>query len=204
MEKKIILEGITKSFKDKKVLENFSLTVMEGEMIALVGPSGCGKSTILNIIGTLDQQFEGSMLVNGEELKHSAKKALHFRRDYLGYLFQNFALMDDETVEKNLKIVSKNKDEMIKALESVGLIDVLDKYVYTLSGGQQQRVAMARLMLKQPEIILADEPTGSLDEENGKRILEILTKMKQDKKTIIVVTHEKNILSYFDRVIEIT
>lgn len=199
----IQLKNVSKSFGDKKIINNFSLDIKKGEMIGLVGPSGCGKSTLLNLIGTLDKQYEGKIIIDGEMLTKSNRQSQRIRKNKLGYLFQNFALLDDATVETNLKMVSGNKKKMLRVLTELGIRDKLKKKIYTLSGGEQQRVAIARLMLKNPEIILADEPTGSLDKENEIIVVEILKKFKEAGKTVIVVTHEDEILFYFDRIVQI-
>lgn len=199
----IQLKNVSKSFGDKKIINNFSLDIKKGEMIGLVGPSGCGKSTLLNLIGTLDKRYEGKIIIDGEMLTKSNRQSQRIRKNKLGYLFQNFALLDDATVETNLKMVSGNKRKMLRVLTELGIQDKLKKKIYTLSGGEQQRVAIARLMLKNPEIILADEPTGSLDKENEIIVFEILKKFKEAGKTVIVVTHEDEILYYFDRIVQI-
>lgn len=203
MKEIIQINNVTKSFKDQAVLNNLSLNIYEGEMVALVGPSGCGKSTLLNIIGVLDNDYSGEVLIDNELVNQSKKYSIKLRKERLGYLFQNFALLDDHTVKKNLEIVSTDKKKMLRTLKLLGLEDKLNSKVYTLSGGEQQRVALVRLLLKNPDIILADEPTGSLDINNEKLVLDLLLELKRQGKTIVVVTHEKEILSYFDRVIEL-
>lgn len=199
----IQLKNISKSFADKIVIDNLSLNIKKGEMVGLVGPSGCGKSTLLNIIGTLDKNYEGEIIIDGEILTKNSKQLLKIRKNKLGYLFQNYALLDDATVETNLKMVSNDKKKMIDALAELGIEKKFKERIYTLSGGEQQRVAIARLMLKNPEIILADEPTGSLDKANERVVFDILRKFKEKGKTILVVTHEDEVLSYFDRVVEL-
>ena len=199
----IQLKNISKSFADKIVIDNLSLNIKKGEMVGLVGPSGCGKSTLLNIIGTLDKNYEGEIIIDEEILTKNSKQLLKIRKNKLGYLFQNYALLDDATVETNLKMVSNDKKKMIDALAELGIEKKFKERIYTLSGGEQQRVAIARLMLKNPEIILADEPTGSLDKANERVVFDILRKFKEKGKTILVVTHEDEVLSYFDRVVEL-
>lgn len=198
----IELKNINKKFGNNVVIDNLSIKVKKGEMIGITGKSGCGKSTLLNIIGTLDNNFTGELIIDGNKVTGKEKTNLKLRKNKLGYLFQNFALLDDETVEKNLRVVTKNKKKMLSSLKKLGISDKLNSKIYTLSGGEQQRVSIARLILKNPDIILADEPTGSLDDENEKNIFEILRDFKKEGKTIIVVTHEQQILSYFDRVIK--
>lgn len=199
----IQLKNVSKSFGDKKVIDNLSLHIKKGEMVGLVGPSGCGKSTLLNIIGTLDKDYAGDIIIDGDRLTKNNKQLLKIRKDKLGYLFQNYALLDDATIETNLKMVCHDKRKMIDVLSELGIEKKLKERIYTLSGGEQQRVAIARLMLKNPEIILADEPTGSLDKANERVVFDILKKIKESGKTILVVTHEDEVLNYFDRVVEL-
>lgn len=199
----IQLKNISKKFGDKTVIHNLNLEIKKGEMVGLIGPSGCGKSTLLNLIGTLDTKYDGELIIDGEVVTKKSKQALNIRKHKLGYLFQNFALLDNVTVEDNLKMVSSDKNKMLTILSELGIEDKFKEKIYTLSGGEQQRVAVARLMLKDPEIILADEPTGSLDKNNEIIVFDILKKFKDEGKTIIVVTHEDEILDYFDRIVEI-
>ncbi|MCI7551134.1 MAG: ATP-binding cassette domain-containing protein [Actinomycetaceae bacterium] len=199
----VSLEGINKRYGDHEVLRDFSLSVTTGEMIALIGSSGAGKTTLLNIIGALDLDYSGAYYFNGKPVARSSRKARLFRAKELAYLFQNFALLEDRTVEHNLRILTRDRDLMSQALHRVGLDGFLAKKIYTMSGGEQQRVALARAVIKQSSLLLADEPTGSLDEDNGRRMMEILTGLKEQGKTIIVVTHNQGILEYFDRVVTI-
>lgn len=206
----IELNNITMSFGQRIVLEDFNLTVGENELIGITGPSGSGKSTILNIMGLLLEPTSGQRVHFGEEnVKVNSRKALKMLRHEIGYLFQNYALIDDETVEKNLLYAlrySKSKDkrkEIETALEKVGLSGMLDQKVFTLSGGEQQRLAVARLLVKPCRVILADEPTGNLDDDNQGVIVELFERLVELGKTVVVVTHEKALLPYFDRVIEL-
>lgn len=199
----IQLKNVVKRFGDKTIINDLSLDIKKGEMIGLIGPSGCGKSTLLNIIGTLDKKYEGKVIIDGQVVTKNNRQSLRIRKNKLGYLFQNYALLDNATVEDNLKIVSNNKRAMINVLSELGIKDKFKEKIYTLSGGEQQRVAIARLILKDPGIILADEPTGSLDKDNEIIVFEILKKLKEEGKTIIVVTHEDEILHYFDRTVKI-
>ena len=199
----IQLKNVVKRFGDKTIINDLSLDIKKGEMIGLIGPSGCGKSTLLNIIGTLDKKYEGKVIIDGQVVTKNNRQSLRIRKNKLGYLFQNYALLDNATVEDNLKIVSNNKRAMIKVLSELGIKDKFKEKIYTLSGGEQQRVAIARLILKDPGIILADAPTGSLAKDNEIIVFEILKKLKEEGKTIIVVTHEDEILHYFDRTVKI-
>ncbi len=198
------LTNINKSFGPTRVLDNYNLTVDKGEMIALVGPSGAGKTTLLNIIGGLDFDYEGTYTYKGEPVGNSARQSRKLRETELAYLFQNFALLEDVTVEKNLRIVTNDRQAMERALSRVGLDGYLKKKIYTLSGGEQQRVALARVLVKDASLILADEPTGSLDDTNAERVMGLLRELKDEGKTIVVVTHNTGILPHFDRVVTIS
>ncbi|MGL5152956.1 MAG: putative bacteriocin export ABC transporter [Clostridium sp.] len=208
----IELRGITKSYGNKKVLDNFSINIEKGDFIGITGNSGSGKSTLLNIIGLLECFDSGDLIINGyKNIKVNSNTAMKVLRYELSYLFQNYALVDNETVLANLylamKYIKKSKKEkliMIKeALHSVGLDGYNDQHIYQLSGGEQQRVAIARLLLKPCKIILADEPTGSLDENNRNEILELLISLNKQGKTIILVTHDDFVASRCQKLIRI-
>jgi len=201
------VSNITKSFDNKIIFKDFNLTVEKSEFLAIVGESGRGKTTLLNIIGLLEKPDCGNITIENET-NPSNKRLMELRREKIGYLFQNFALIENLTVEKNLLISleynrSKHKKSLMKeALRFVNLNnDYLDKKIYQLSGGEQQRVAIARLYLKNCDYIFADEPTGNLDEKNKKIIYDLLKKMNDSGKTIIVVTHDSNLTLLADRVI---
>lgn len=204
----IELNNIYKSYKEKVILNNISLKVNENEFVAVVGKSGCGKTTLLNIIGLLEKRDSGEIKVLNY-INPKKKDIQKIRRNNIGYIFQNYALLEEESVLNNLKMAGKynkdfNKDSMINALEEVGLTkDMLNRKVYELSGGEQQRIAIARILLKPCEIILADEPTGNLDDENKRGIVELMLKLKGLNKTIICVTHDKYIAQKSDRVISL-
>lgn len=200
------IEGLYKAFKEIKVFEDFSMNVAQGSMTTINGASGCGKSTLLNMIGLLDAPDAGTITLFGEKnIKPFSKKAEIMLRDKLGYLFQNFALIDDETVAYNLLLAMENKKgadkhAMIKqALEKVGLMDFEKKKIFKCSGGEQQRVAIARLLLKPCELVLADEPTGSLDPENKHAVISLLKELQQAGKTIIIVTHDEELMGIGDQ-----
>lgn len=169
----------------------------------IYGVSGSGKSTLLNLIGNLDKPSKGNVVYYQKgEVDHQNKTMLFRKR--IAYLFQNYALIDDKTVKENLRISleyvkSTNKEELMKtALARVGLEHCLHKKIFTLSGGEQQRVALARVLLKENDIVLADEPTGNLDEENAKKIFQIFEGLKKDNKTVIIVTHDHSFLEKCD------
>ena len=206
----IEIKKVGKKFGDKVVFTDLSYTINDGKMIAIVGPSGCGKSTLLNILGLLDTDYSGEVLYDGQLLsKASEKKRDEYIRNNINYLFQNYALVDNYTVSKNLDIALeyvKGKDKKKlkeEALDKVGLLDKLNNKVFELSGGEQQRVALARLILKENDIILADEPTGSLDEDNKAIILRLLKELNNEGKTVVVVTHDKVVADMCDREINI-
>lgn len=208
-ELEIKLDHITKKFGDKYIFQNFSLDIYKNEFVGIMGKSGTGKTTLLNIMGLLDEPDQGTVIIEGNDNPYKNKKM--FFRNKLGYIFQNFALMDTETIEVNLgvalefqKITKKEKKILMEdALQQVGLSCSLKTKVYTLSGGEQQRLALARILLKKCDIILADEPTGSLDRENRDQVIKLLKKLHNEGKTIIVVTHDIDLQNSFSRVIDL-
>lgn len=198
------IDSINKSYKDKKVLDNFSMLIDKGSFTVIMGESGSGKSTLLNIIGLLDKCDSGEVILfNQCNVKIFSNKAEKLLKDKIGYLFQNYALIDDKSVAYNLKIAMDKKDDQIikEALNKVGLEGYEKKKIYQLSGGEQQRVAVARLLVKSCELVLCDEPTGSLDDMNKKVIFELLKELQNMGKTIIVVSHDKDIVDYANQVI---
>lgn len=202
-----MIEGIelSKRFEGRVLFENFNFKIESGEFVCFSGVSGCGKTTLLNMIGMIEPFDSGKLLIDGEAIVTPKQRMQYFQKK-LGFLFQNFALVENKTVEQNLKLIRKQDRTnltMEEALKRVGLSGVLKQKVYTLSGGEQQRVALARLFFKQSEIILADEPTGSLDEANANRIMQILKELHQEGKTIILVTHDEKIKKMAERVIEL-
>ena len=189
----VSLKNISKSFKD------FSLDVEEGEFLSISGASGKGKTTLLNIIGLLEKPDSGDVfLFDTRNESFGSKKARDIRRHRLSYLFQNYGLVDNETCKFNLNLAlefsdldrEQKKKAISDALTSVGLEGFDNRKVFSLSGGEQQRVALAKIILKSPDLILADEPTGSLDADNRDYVLSILKKLNDEGKTIIMVTHD--------------
>ena len=206
------IRALKKSFEKKIILNNISFDIKQGEFVCIYGKSGCGKSTLLNIIGLLDSFDSGKIEMFGKDIHNLFEyQKRNLIRTKIGYLFQNFALIDTETVLYNLMIAMKytkyTKSEKIKrisdSLAAVNLSGYEKKLIYTLSGGEQQRVAVARLMLKPSEIILADEPTGSLDSENRNEIITLLKRLNNDGKTVIIVSHDEYVVKMADRIIEI-
>lgn len=208
----IDLKEITKTIGEREILKDFSLSVSEGELVAITGKSGSGKSTLLNIIGLIDGDYQGEYRILGQEqVKVHSAQAQKLIRENISYLFQNFALIDTETVNYNLllalKYVPGSRSEKLEKIQQiltkVGLPHVGKQKVAELSGGEQQRVAVARAILKPSCLVLADEPTGSLDLENRDLVLQFLLEMNQAGKTIIVVTHDPYIAAHCHRVVEL-
>lgn len=201
----IKIKNLYKSFGDKQLFKDYSTDIQNGEFVIFSGASGCGKTTMLNMIGWIEPFDKGDIVVNDISLTDK-KKQLDFFRYEVGFLFQNFALVENKTVIENLNIIKNQCRTTLKipeALEKVGLEDKLNDKVYTLSGGEQQRVALARLMLKRSNIILADEPTGSLDRKNADAVINILKTLNEEGKTIVLVTHDENIKKMGTRLIEL-
>ena len=202
------LEQVTKKYGKRTILNHFSMTVNHGDFAALIGPSGSGKSTILNIIGLLEQFDSGSYLLNNKSAPGvNSRKATLARRNDINYLFQTFALVSNMTVRQNLKLalnfsrVPKNKTDkqIADILAEVGLQKRLDDTVATMSVGEKQRVALARAFLKPGELILADEPTGSLDPQLALHVLKLIQKLQHEHhKTIIMVTHDMKLAQAAD------
>lgn len=193
----IEIKNITKSFGNKKIFTDFSMTIPNGAFKIFAGKSGCGKTTLLNMIGAIESPDSGTITVNGLDIHKRANTRKYFS-EQVGFLFQNFALIEEETVEDNLNYIQKKHRSgrsMDEILDLLGLLDKKNVEVYKLSGGEQQRIALARLMFKKCDIILADEPTGSLDYENADVVMNILHDFNNQGKTIIMVTHDEKIIS---------
>lgn len=191
-------------------LKAIDLKIEKGEIIAIMGVSGSGKSTLLNILGCIDRPTSGKYLLNDEDVStFNHFKLAKYRNRHFGFVIQNFALIDDYTAYENIivplnytKLKNKEKKDRIHTIaENLGIYDKLDKLPSQLSGGQNQRVAIARALVNKPEIILADEPTGSLDQKTGQEIMNLLINLNQEGKTVIIVTHDPKVADYCHRTI---
>ncbi|BFI73689.1 ABC transporter ATP-binding protein [Nanoarchaeota archaeon] len=210
----IKLEKVTKIYKmgdsEIKALDNIDLEIKEGELVSIMGPSGSGKSTLLSIIGLLDRPTSGKVYLFGEDISNlSDNKLSEIRNKKIGFVFQQFYLFNYLTALENVTIPSrisgKNNIEKAKEiLERLGLGNRLNHYPNQLSGGQQQRVAIARALINNPELILADEPTGNLDEKSAKDVMNILKNLnKEEGKTVVIVTHDPKIAEQTNRIVVI-
>ncbi|MFW5782219.1 MAG: ABC transporter permease [Candidatus Muiribacteriaceae bacterium] len=210
----IDIRNVSKIYKmgdlELKALDDVSLTIEEGEFVAIMGPSGSGKSTLMNIIGFLDEASSGVYTIDGREATRLRDAELaEIRNDKIGFVFQSFNLLSDLTALSNTELPlvysgkAQRKKLAMEALEKVSLADRAGHRPKELSGGQQQRVAIARALVNKPSIILADEPTGALDSKTGIEIMELLTELNKAGMTVILVTHDRNVADYADRQIEI-
>ena len=205
----IELRNINKGFDDRIVLENLNYNFYEGNSYALIGASGAGKTTLLNIIGKLEEADSGDIIVNDINLNNIKEK--DYFKNYLSYLFQNFGLIENKSIQENLmlafvgeKIGKLEKEQkMNEALKRVHLNVKLNRKIYTLSGGEAQRVALAKTILKDSPIILADEPTASVDQKNSEEIIELILRLKKENKIIIIATHSPDIYNQVDHILEI-
>jgi putative ABC transport system ATP-binding protein len=204
----IRLKGINKNFKNLHVLKNVDLTIKESTFYAIMGPSGAGKTSLINIIGLLDHQSSGEYYLFEKNVSHYDQfKKAQIRNSEIGFIFQSFYLLPHLNAIENVMLpmyldkslsFEQMEDKAKALLIDLGLFERLNHYPLELSAGEQQRVAIARAMANSPKIIIADEPTGNLDEENEKYVFGMLRKMTLDGKTVIVVSHNKDILNYSD------
>jgi putative ABC transport system ATP-binding protein len=201
----IELKALSRRYRSDEIettaLHDVSLTIRQGEFVAIMGPSGCGKSTLLNILGTIDRPTEGRYLFDGADLTASSEAALaQHRAQRLGFIFQSFNLVDDLTIYENIELgllyrggLKGSRRQAIEgAMDKVGIAHRARHFPHQLSGGQQQRAAIARAIVGQPDLILADEPTGNLDTENGAQVMDILKGLNKAGATIIMVTHSQS------------
>ncbi|MFZ7119594.1 MAG: ABC transporter ATP-binding protein [Eubacteriaceae bacterium] len=207
----IVLKDVSKVYKlgdiETYALKNISITIDDGEFLVILGPSGSGKSTLLNVISGLDDVTSGEIKFNNEIISnYNSKELTYFRRGNLGFIFQQYNLLQNLNVRENVEIgsaIGKNPLDIDEILEKVHLLSQKYKYPSQLSGGEQQRVSIARSIAKNPSILFCDEPTGALDEDTGKRILDIIQKMNEEySTTTVVITHNPNIALMADRVIK--
>ena len=210
------IENLTKVFRTDEVethaLSGVSLSIKEGEFVAIMGPSGCGKSTLLNIVGLLDNPTQGKLTFDGEEVARlSDRQRTIFRRGRVGFVFQSFNLVEELTVFENVELpmlylklsTSERKQRVNKVLTRLKIAHRAKHFPKQLSGGQQQRVAIARAVATNPKLILADEPTGNLDSKHGQEVMELLTEFNRCGSTIVMVTHSERDSAYAHRVINL-
>ena len=212
----IKIEKLTKVFRTENVettaLNGVSLEVKAGEFVAIMGPSGCGKSTLLSILGLLDNADEGRYYLDGKEVGHlKEKERTQYRKGRIGFVFQSFNLIDELTVEENVELQLKylkvsraeRKKRVEEILRKMNLSQRATHYPQQISGGQQQRVAIARAVVGKPQLILADEPTGNLDSQNGHDVMELLSRLNDEGTTIVMVTHSQHDAAYAHRIIHL-
>ncbi|MBT1170151.1 ATP-binding cassette domain-containing protein [Bifidobacterium sp. SO4] len=204
------IRDLSKSFGSHLLWKDLTFSVRPRQMIALTGPSGSGKSTLLNCIGLLEKPDSGVIEVNGRDITRYRSCATRlFREKTLGYLFQDYALIDNATIEENLNVALLHRSAQARrtaisqALQQVGLVDREKEPVYQLSGGEQQRVALARLIVKNPAIILADEPTGALDHDNADMVIHTLRDMAEHGGVVIIATHSDHVAESCDWTIQL-
>ncbi|MBR3432216.1 MAG: ABC transporter ATP-binding protein [Bacteroidaceae bacterium] len=212
----IQLQNIKKVFRTEEIdtwaLREVSLEVKDGEFVAIMGPSGCGKTTLLNIMGLLDTPTEGTYMLNGKEVSRlTERERTNIRKGTLGFVFQSFNLIDDLNVYENVELpllymgvpASERRKRVTDILDRMAMSHRRGHYPCQLSGGQQQRVAVARAVVTNPKIILADEPTGNLDSKNSREVMDLLCQLHEQGTTIVMVTHSQHNASYADRIINL-
>ncbi|SCH75682.1 ABC transporter ATP-binding protein [Romboutsia sp. 1001713B170207_170306_H8] len=210
----IKLQNIKKYYKVGKekvqILKSLDLSIQKGEFVMIMGKSGSGKTTLLNILGFLDKFDEGDYLFNNENVsKLNENQRSVFRNKNIGFIFQQFNLIDSLNIYQNVELPliynksnkKENRNIVEKCLSDVGLLEKINQFPKQLSGGQQQRIAIARALVNDPQIIFADEPTGALDSETSKEIMELLRELNYNGKTIIMVTHDQDLTKYATKVI---
>ena len=208
--------NLQKIFRTEEVqtlaLTNVNIEVSEGEFVAIMGPSGCGKSTLLNILGLLDNPTAGEYYLNGTEVsRYTEAQRTDLRKGVIGFVFQSFNLIDELNVYENVELPllymgipsAERKKRVEDALERMGMMHRVKHFPQQLSGGQQQRAAIARAVVANPKLILADEPTGNLDSKNGREVMELLKELHRDGTTIVMVTHSQHDADYADRIIHL-
>ena len=215
-EKLLEMTDIVKTYniagEDQVVLNHIDFDVERGEFVSILGPSGSGKTTMMNIIGCLDVPTSGRYILHGKEIANMDQIELaHIRNKEIGFIFQSFQLLKRNTILENVelpliysKIPTRERHERAREmLERMGLGNKLDFYPNQLSGGQQQRVAISRAVVTQPSILLADEPTGALDQKTGQQVMELFAELNEEGRTIIMITHDKHIAAHAKRIVKI-
>lgn len=212
----IEVKDLTKVFKTEEVetwaLDQVSLSVENGEFVAVMGPSGCGKSTLLHILGLLDTASSGTYLLDGQDVSgYSERQRNALRKGMLGFVFQSFNLIDELTVEENIALpllymgvpAEERRKRVEEAMARMDITHRAGHFPRQISGGQQQRTAIARAIVTRPKLILADEPTGNLDSKNGKEVMGLLGELHKEGTTIVMVTHSKHDAGYADRIVHL-
>lgn len=209
-------EKLQKVFRTEEVetwaLRDINIEIKEGEFVAIMGPSGCGKSTLLNILGLLDNPSKGQYILNGTNVSNYSESHLtDLRKGLIGFVFQSFNLIEELTVFENIELPllymgfssSDRKKKVNEAMDRMGITHREKHFPQQLSGGQQQRVAIARAVVANPKLILADEPTGNLDSQNGEEVMNLLTELNNNGTTIVMVTHNQHDADYATRIIKL-
>ena len=203
----ILAKDIRKEFAGQDVLRGINLSVDENDFVVILGASGSGKSTLLNILSGLEKSDSGEVLYNGENISNYTETELtEFRRKNIGFVFQQYYLLNNLTVFQNVRVGANltNNSDCSEILKELGLEDKVEKYPNELSGGEQQRVSIARALAKKPKVLFLDEPTGALDEETGRGILEYIFKLRNESKfTMIMVTHNENIAQIANKIVHV-
>ena len=203
----ILAKDIRKEFAGQDVLRGINLSVDENDFVVILGASGSGKSTLLSILSGLEKSDSGEVLYNGENISNYTETELtEFRRKNIGFVFQQYYLLNNLTVFQNVRVGANlaNNSDCSEILKELGLEDKVEKYPNELSGGEQQRVSIARALAKKPKVLFLDEPTGALDEETGRGILEYIFKLRNESKfTMIMVTHNENIAQIANKIVHV-
>lgn len=212
----IVLENVSKQYGQGELavtaLDNISLEISDGEFVAIMGPSGCGKSTLLNLMGCIDNPTCGKIFIDDCDVtEQGERQRSEIRKNHISFIFQNFALMDEYTIYENVEmpllarsVTSRiRRKRVLSCLKALGISQYAEKLPSKLSGGQQQRAAIARAIVVRTPIILADEPTGALDRNNGFAVMRLLNRINEKGKTIVMVTHDREMAAYADRIINL-
>ena len=203
----ITVKNIKKKYNDQEVLRGIDLKIDKNEFVVILGASGSGKSTLLNILSGLEKSDSGEVVYDNESISdYSEKQLTKFRKDKIGFVFQQYYLLNNLTVFQNVRVGANlaNNSDCSEILKELGLEDKVEKYPNELSGGEQQRDSIARALAKKPKVLFLDEPTGALDEETGRGILEYIFKLRNESKfTMIMVTHNENIAQIANKIVHV-